>query len=239
MTVDLDAFAARFGIPSCAAPRPRLRRRTDHAPTLTTSPAPAARPGAVLRRRRGGDGRGVVRAPAGPPEALAASCGEDDDTDAPPYEIRGDVAVVPVRGALSQRGGRFWLWSWAGYDTVSAALAAALADRRERRGAGHRLPGGAVAGMLDAARAMRAAVVAAGKPCVAVASGWPALRATPSPASPTKSLCRTGCVGSVGVIGTMTSLARMYAAAGADVRVIASGAAKATDTPRSRSPRRA
>ena len=167
------------------------------------------------------------------PEALAASYGEDDDTDAAPYEIRGGVAVVPVRGALSQRGGRFWMWSWAGYDTVSAALSAALADPSARSVVlDIDSPGGAVAGMLDAARAMRAAVVASGKPCVAVASEM-ACSAAYALACVADEIVvpETGCVGSVGVIGTMTSLARLYAAAGADVRVIASGAAKGDGHP--------
>lgn len=168
------------------------------------------------------------------PEALAASWGEEEpEGDEPPYEVHDGVAVVPVRGALSQRGGAFWFWSWAGYDTVHAALTRALGDERVRAVLlDIDSPGGVVAGCFDAARAMRAAVEASGKPCTAVASEM-ACSAAYALACVADEIVvpATGIVGSVGVIATMTSLARMYAAAGIDQRVIASGAAKGDGHP--------
>ena len=169
------------------------------------------------------------------PEAVVASWGEPEDEgdDEEPYEVRDGVAVISVRGALSQRGGRFWMWSWAGYDTVQASVERACADERVK---GLLLdldsPGGVVPGCFDAVRAMRAAVEASGKPCVAVASEL-ACSAAYALACVADEIVvpETGTVGSVGVMGTMTSLARMYAEMGVDQRVIASGAAKGDGHP--------
>jgi ClpP class serine protease len=93
-------------------------------------------------------------------------------------------------------------------------------------------PGGAVAGCFGAARAMRAALVASGKPSMAVASEM-ACSAAYALACVADEIVvpETGIVGSVGVIGTVTSLARMYAAAGIDQRVVASGGAKGDGHP--------
>lgn len=168
------------------------------------------------------------------PESFVAFWGEpDEDTEEEPYEVKDGVAVVTVRGALSQRGGSFWFWSWAGYDTVQSALERACADDRVRAVLlDLDSPGGVVAGCFDAARAMRAAVEASGKPCVAVASEL-ACSAAYALACVADEIVvpETGIVGSVGVMGTMTSLARMYAEAGVDQRVIASGAAKGDGHP--------
>jgi signal peptide peptidase SppA len=125
------------------------------------------------------------------------------------------------------------MWSWAGYDTVQASVERACADERVK---GLLLdldsPGGVVAGCFDAARAMRAAIEASGKPCVAVASEL-ACSAAYALACVADEIVvpETGIVGSVGVMGTMTSLARMYAEMGVDQRVIASGAAKGDGHP--------
>lgn len=167
------------------------------------------------------------------PEALVAFWGEPDDTEGEPYEVRDGVALISVRGALSQRGGRFWTWSWAGYDTVQSSVERACADDRVRAVLlDLDSPGGVVAGCFDAARAMRAAIEASGKPCAAVASEL-ACSAAYALACVADEIVvpETGIVGSVGVMGTMTSLARMYAEAGIDQRVIASGAAKGDGHP--------
>lgn len=168
------------------------------------------------------------------PEALVAFWGEPgEDDEEEPYEVKDGVAVVAVRGALSQRGGRFWLWSWAGYDTLLDAVTRACADDRVRAVMlDIDSPGGVVAGCFDAARAMRAAVEASGKPCVAVASEM-ACSAAYALACVGDELVvpETGLVGSIGVMGTMTSLARMYAELGVDQRVIASGGAKGDGHP--------
>lgn len=168
------------------------------------------------------------------PEAVVASWGEPEEgDDEEPYEVRDGVAVISVRGALSQRGGRFWMWSWDGYDTVQSAVTRALSDERVRAILlDLDSPGGVVAGCFDAARALRVAIEASGKPCVAVASEM-ACSAAYALACVADEIAvpETGIVGSVGVMGTMTSLARMYAEAGIDQRVIASGAAKGDGHP--------
>lgn len=167
------------------------------------------------------------------PEAFASMMDDDEDGDGCPYELDGGLATLSVRGALAQRGGRFWCWSWPGYDTLAADLSRALADERVRTVAlVIDSPGGVVAGLFDAVRAMRAAVEASGKRVVAI-SDERCFSAAYALACVADEIIvpETGGAGSVGVMGGMTSYAKALAAAGIDSRVYASGAEKADGHP--------
>lgn len=167
------------------------------------------------------------------PEAFASWSEDDEGEDRLPYELDGGLATLSVRGALAQRGGRFYCWSWPGYDTLAADLSRALADERVRTVAlVIDSPGGVVAGLFDAVRAMRAAVEASGKRVVAI-SDERCFSAAYALACVADEIIvpETGGAGSVGVIGGMTSYAKALAAAGIDSRVYASGAEKADGHP--------
>jgi ClpP class serine protease len=161
--------------------------------------------------------------------APAAMYGWDDENDEPGYELVGDLAVISVRGTLMQRG----CWWWHGYDTLAAAFGRALLDGRARAVVlDLDSPGGYVAGCFDAARRMRAAADAAGKPVVAVSNErcYSAAYALACVADAIV-VPETAGVGSVGIIGTMVSWSAALEAAGVDVRVIVSGAEKADGHP--------
>lgn len=168
------------------------------------------------------------------PSAFASFFGDDEEGDEDcPYEVTDGVAVYSVRGALAQRGGRFWCWSWPGYDVIGADLSRALADERVRSVAlVIDSPGGVVAGCFDAVRAMRAAVEASGKRVVALADEacFSAAYALACVADEIV-VPETGGVGSVGVIGVSVSYAKALAAAGVDARVYTSGAEKGDNHP--------
>lgn len=167
------------------------------------------------------------------PEAFASMMDDGDEDDGCPYELDGGLATLSVRGALAQRGGRFYCWSWPGYDTLAADLSRALADERVRTVAlVIDSPGGVVAGLFDAVRAMRASVEASGKRVVAI-SDERCFSAAYALACVADEIVvpETGGAGSVGVIGGMTSYAKALAAAGIDSRVYASGAEKADGHP--------
>lgn len=167
------------------------------------------------------------------PEAFASWFDDEDEPDDCPYDVKDGVAVITVRGALAQRGGRFWCWSWPGYDTLAQDLGRALDDTNVRAVLfAIDSPGGVVAGCFDAVRAMRDRVEASGKPVVAVADEhcYSAAYALACVADEIV-VPQTGGVGSVGVIATMTSVSRMYAEAGIDVTVVTSGSEKADGHP--------
>lgn len=145
------------------------------------------------------------------------------------YRIDGGVAVVDVRGPLDQRGG----WYWDGYDSVVDRGRAAFADPNVRAVLlALDSPGGVVAGNLDAARALRAAADASGKPFVAHADTWATSAAYAlAVAADHVSVTHDGAVGSIGVIATVVDRTKMTADAGLDVRVVRSGNLKADPHP--------
>lgn len=145
------------------------------------------------------------------------------------YELRDGVAVVSVEGPLDQRGG-FW---WDGYDAVLRRAKAALADdRAQALVLALDSPGGVVSGNLDAARALRVAADASGKPFVAHAGTWATSAAYALGIAADKLLVTSdGAVGSVGVIATVYDRTKATADAGLDVRVVRSGALKADPHP--------
>lgn len=152
-----------------------------------------------------------------------------EDAAPKPYKMQGDVAVVEITGALDTRGG----WWWDGYDTILERVSAALNDPKV-----HALvlsfdsPGGMAAGNLDAAMALRAAVEASGKPCIAHA-GTMACSAAYALACAADAIHVTvdGVVGSIGTIATVYDRTKANEKEGYDVRVVRSGNLKADPHP--------
>jgi signal peptide peptidase SppA len=154
----------------------------------------------------------------------------DDQGDEPDeFDRVGSVAVVSIDGPLTQRGG----WWWDGYESIQRRLAAALADPKTTSVLLRiNSPGGVCAGCFEAARSMRAAVDASGKPCVAYAdeAAYSAAYALASVADQIV-LPPSGGVGSVGVIATYYDRTQMNAELGVNVQVLKSGAQKADGHP--------
>lgn len=169
------------------------------------------------------------------PEAIAkpyaarvrASVGPDGYSQ--PFGLVGDVAVVSIDGILTQRGG-YWT---DGYDAIADRVRAALAEPRARAVMLKlNSPGGMAAGAFATARMLRDAAKAAGKTMVAYAdeeacSGAYALACAASKVY----LPASGCIGSIGVLSVVSSVARKLAAEGIDAKVIRSGARKAEGHP--------
>jgi ClpP class serine protease len=149
---------------------------------------------------------------------------EEDDEEGPGYEVQDAVATICVEGALMDRA----CWWWDGYDALQARVERAHADPAVKA-----LlfdldsPGGMVAGLFDCMRGLRAAKAKSGKRCVAwVGSG--AYSACYGIASTCDEIVvsDTAGVGSVGVITSLTSYAKMLEENGIDVRVVSSGEEK-------------
>ena len=153
--------------------------------------------------------------------------------DVPATTLDGDVAIVRAEGPLDTRGS----WLWDGYDTVTARVREAL-DSEEVRAVVLALdsPGGVAAGMLDGARALRAAADAAadaaGKPLVAWA-GTQACSAAYGLACACDAIVVTsdGEVGSVGVVARVYDRTKQNEMDGLNVRVVRSGTLKADPHP--------
>ena len=156
---------------------------------------------------------------------------DDEDDGALPFQrdpydvLDGGVGRILVEGPLTQRG---WM-CWQGYDSVARSLCAALADENVRSVVlVMNSPGGVVAGLFEAVRRMRAEIEASGKRVVcyvdelAASAGYALACVADEIVLP-----ETGCVGSVGVIASMTSVSRMLDKAGVDVELVTSGDEKA------------
>jgi capsid assembly protease len=154
---------------------------------------------------------------------------DDEDDDEIEYEVVGGVAIVPVRGALMDRAA----WCWDGYDAIHARFEAAYADPSVRAVlADIDSPGGMVAGLFDCMRALRAAKAASEKRCVAWVSAGAYSAAYGIASTCDEIVCSdTGGVGSVGVITSITSVAKMLKEAGIDMRVVSSGTEKTDGHP--------
>lgn len=142
--------------------------------------------------------------------------------------VKNGVAVVRVRGMLCASD-----WWGETYPDVLERVEAALASPEVRAVVlSLDSPGGTTSGLFDAMRQLRAAKAAASKRLVAHV----ATQAT-SAAYGLASCCdevvvdETACVGSVGVLSTLSSRVEQLAQEGLDVRVIASGAEKTDGHP--------
>lgn len=164
------------------------------------------------------------------PHALArawpkAGLFDEDCPPEKPYDQVGPVAVICIDGPLTQRGG----WWWDGYESIRKRYAAALADASVSALVLRiNSPGGVTAGLFEAVRAMRAEATQAGKRVIAYADET-AYSAAYGLACVADEIVipETGGVGSVGVISTPMSYARMQTEAGIDVAILASGEQKA------------
>ncbi len=163
------------------------------------------------------------------PVLLAGWMDDDDEDDAPEYEVVNGVAVVPVEGALMDRAG----WWWDGYDAIQRRCEAAHADARVRAVMlDMDSPGGMVAGLFDCMRALRAARASSKKRTVAwVGSG--AYSAAYGLASTCDEIvCSdTAGTGSIGVIASLMSRVDQLAQDGIDVHVESSGTEKTDGHP--------
>ena len=142
-------------------------------------------------------------------------------------EVRNGVALVCVDGPLANP------WWGESYPDVVSKVKAALDASQARVGVLKiNSPGGTVSGLFEAMRAIRAAKSSSGKRLIAMV----AVQAT-SAAFGLASCCdevvvdETACVGSIGVLSTLSSRVDQLAQEGVDVRVIASGAEKTDGHP--------
>ncbi|MDB4931227.1 MAG: Peptidase [Myxococcaceae bacterium] len=146
-----------------------------------------------------------------------------------PYRMSGAVAVVEVLGPLDSRAG----WWCDSYDAILARFQAAHADPAVQAVVlSFDSPGGACAGNLDTADALRAAADASGKPTVAHA-GTMACSAAYALACAADQIhvTRDGLVGSIGVIATVYDRTKANEDAGLNVKVVRSGTLKADPHP--------
>jgi len=87
----------------------------------------------------------------------------------PLYAVENGVAVITIEGPLAKKALAYREWIWFdGYDRIGAAIAKAANDTNVDVVAFRiESPGGAAMGLPDAAREMRAALDASGKPSIA------------------------------------------------------------------------
>jgi signal peptide peptidase SppA len=206
-------------------------------PTDTPEPSAALRRGirAALRRPVWLDAAAVegVRSAAAFYRPAAAQ-GDGSGFKAPATARDGSVAIVGIEGPLAQRA---WscmgLYGGDGYDAIQARVGAALADP-EVRAVVLRIdsPGGEVAGNAEAAKAIKAAAAAAGKPLVAYADELAASAAYKLACACAEIVAPpSGFVGSVGTLAVLADRVRANEAAGINVRVVRSGPQKAVPHP--------
>ncbi len=138
------------------------------------------------------------------------------------------VACVEICGPLTQH----FTFGLDSYDAIGARFQRAAATDAHTVLLKISSPGGDVHGVFELARAMRAGAAAAGKRLVAYVDGTAASAAYALACAADEIIVpATGCVGSIGVIDTLSSLARQDAAMGVDVALVTSGARKADGNP--------
>lgn len=197
-------------------------KATSKAPKAPEAPEAPKRP-----ERAAYDGAGLV---AVHPSALGLEFALlDEPSLVEPYESRDGVAVVHCEGPLES--GRYaWFDSYeAIVDRVRAALAsndtAAVVLSIDS-------PGGAVAGMLDASRALTEAAAAAGKPLIAHVGGQARSAAYALACGCTAIVAsESALIGNVGVLYTRLDVTQADAEYGVRHHVIASGEHKADENP--------
>lgn len=140
----------------------------------------------------------------------------------------GSVAMVTVRGPIGKTAGFF-----DGYDAIRKRFSAALADP-DTGAVLLKLdsPGGTVAGMFDAVRAMRAARAISPKPVLAFADdkAFSAAYALASVADEVF-VPETGSVGSIGVVAMLADRTAMNEKMGLRIELVASGKRKVDGNP--------
>lgn len=154
-----------------------------------------------------------------------------DVPDEPTVEMRGDVAVVSIRGPLMHHHE----WCFDSYDDIKARVASALERRPKAVVLNLDSPGGLVSGCFETAKELRALAAAAGVPLHAYVDGQ-ATSAAYALACVGASITvpATGIVGSIGVIDTLVDATAQDAMFGVSFRMIASGARKTDGNPHSK-----
>lgn len=151
----------------------------------------------------------------------------------PAPALSGNVAVVPVSGVIFPRGGGLWadLFGGTSAERLTLAVQQAAADTNVSAIVlDVNSPGGSVAGVTEAAAAVRAA--SAQKPVVAIANHlaasaayWIAAQAGELWVTP------SGEVGSIGVFAAHQDMSKMLEDAGLKVSLISAGKYKVEGNP--------
>lgn len=208
--------------------------------TLSTAGSPSRIVGRVKR----------TFAPTGHLALLPAAFGFMFDECAPERpDVQGGTAIVKIRGPLMHHA------SWWGdsYDAIAGRVADALdaLDRGDSQGAtpvGYRTParsasakalllcidspGGTVSGLFECARSIREMAESRGVPVYAYVEGQACSAAYALACAADVIGCPpTAQVGSIGVIGTLYSVAEANAKQGIRVELVTSGARKADGNP--------
>jgi ClpP class serine protease len=153
----------------------------------------------------------------------------DDEDECPAYTRRNGLAIVSIRGALSQRGG----WWWDGHEAIRGRIENALLDPLVSCVVLEiNSPGGVVAGMIDCVEAVQRAQASSGKEIFAYA------REHAYSAAYAWAMCATslylpeaGGAGSIGVLSVLLDARKMYEDFGLRALVIRSGDRKARGMP--------
>lgn len=145
-------------------------------------------------------------------------------------ETIGDVVVVGVRGPLEAHGGGFF----DSYEQIVGRVVEACSGSSRTVVLRIDSPGGDVAGMLDAAQAIRTRCTAAGKRLIAYVDGKACSAAYALACVADQIVVDAGAlVGSIGVISARLDVSAQAAAIGMKVALVTSGERKADGHPHS------
>lgn len=151
-----------------------------------------------------------------------------DEPEQHDVEMRGDVAIINVRGPLDHHSG----WWCDNYDAILDRVTSACASAAKTIVLRVDSPGGAVSGCFETARAIREKCAAASKGLVSYVDGQACSAAYAlASAAPRIVLPPTAMVGSIGVIDTRLDVSTADAAMGLRFAFITSGARKADGNP--------
>jgi ClpP class serine protease len=162
------------------------------------------------------------------PQAIGALVPVREPPDAMPLELRGNVAVIGVRGPTMHHDD----YGCASYDGIKLRVTEALATPAQYLLLSIDSPGGLLAGCIDCVSEVRALVASAGKRIFAYVDSMSC--------SAAYGLCLigervyipvTGIVGSIGVIETLVDCTKADAAMGLRFSVVTSGERKADSNP--------
>jgi ClpP class serine protease len=134
--------------------------------------------------------------------------------------VLGDVEVVDIRGPLDTRTGGVF----DSYEAITARVRIAAEGKSKAIVLRIDSPGGEAAGVVEAARTMRAAAAAAGKPLFAFVDGKACSAAYGLACAAQRIVIGyTAIVGSIGIINTRRDMSGADAAQGQHFTVVASG----------------
>lgn len=171
----------------------------------------------------------VTYRPRGPAAFLQAALGQTFDPLAPVApSVQGDCAVVDIVGPLVHH----FAYGMDSYDAIVERVRAACATPAAEVVLRIDSPGGDVYGCFEAARTIRAVCAGAGKRLCSYISGAGASAAFALACAGDQIYASsTSCVGSIGIIDAMISVARQDERMGIDTAMITSGERKADGNP--------